>query len=52
MISDILFHMALEAVGGAVTLYALSYCVHKRHQLLIWLIFAFLFSYITVLTIG
>lgn len=49
---DVLLHMGLEAIGGIVTLYALSFCSHRRHQFTVWFIFALLFSYITVSLIG
>jgi hypothetical protein len=52
MIRDVLLHMVLEAIGGGILLYALGFCNHWRHRLLVWFVLALIFSYITVRLIG
>ncbi len=52
MLIDVALHMVLEAIGGGVTLYALRFCSHKRHQFAIWFAFALFFSVVTVCLIG
>ncbi len=49
---DVLFHVALEAIGGVVLLYAMSFCTHRVHQVAIWFVLALIFSIITVALIG
>ncbi len=49
---DVLLHMGLEAIGGIVTLWALQFCEHRRHQVMVWLVFALFFSILTVRLIG
>ncbi len=52
MIVDVALHVLLEAIGGLILIYALSFCQHRRHQLMVWFILALLFSYITVILVG
>jgi RsiW-degrading membrane proteinase PrsW (M82 family) len=52
MITDVAIHMVLEAIGGAIMLYALGFCKHKSHQLVVWFVLAFCFSVITVQLVG
>ena len=49
---DIGIHMLLEAIGGLVLLYAYKFCEHRLHQILVWFVLAFGFSYITVQIVG
>jgi hypothetical protein len=49
---NVLLHMGLEGIGGVVTLWALQFCEHRRHQVTVWLIFALFFSILTVRLIG
>ncbi len=52
MILDVLFHMALEAIGGAIAWYAYGFCHHWTHRIMLWFSLALLFSYLTVTLIG
>ncbi len=49
---DVMIHMSLEAVGGAVLVYAYRFCGHWRHRLVVWLVLAFIFSVLTVYLVG
>lgn len=52
MMLDVAIHMVLEAIGGAIMLYALGFCKHKGHQLIVWVVLAFCFSVVTVQLVG
>lgn len=51
-LDDIFLHMALEAIGGGVLIYAYRFCPHWTHRLAVWFVLAFVFSAITVGLIG
>lgn len=49
---DIFVHMGLEAIGGLVLALALGWCNHRRHQAIVWVLGAFVFSVLTVNLVG
>ena len=52
MIMDIILHMVLEGIGGAIAWYAYGFCSHWRHRLAVWFVLALIFSYVTVCLVG
>ncbi len=51
-IEDVIIHMALEAAGGLVLLYALRKCDNPTHRVIRWTIIAFILSVLTVKVVG
>ncbi len=52
MLVDVALHMVLEAIGGGIMLYALSFCKHISHRFMVWFVLALAFSFLTVISIG
>jgi RsiW-degrading membrane proteinase PrsW (M82 family) len=52
VIVKIAVHVCLEAIGGAIMVYALGFCRHRSHQFAVWFTLALFFSFVTVQLIG
>ena len=52
MLTDVLLHFGLEAIGALGLRCALRLCRHPAHRLAVWLPFGLLTSWLTVALIG
>jgi hypothetical protein len=52
MLTDVLLHFGLEALGALGLRCALGLCKHVRHRVAVWAPFGLLTSWLTVALIG